>query len=220
MDKFAQNVILKRVNKVAEALKKNNMDYYYAGSKEEVNAIVENLLNRGDVIASGGSMTLNECGVLNMVKMNNNYKYFDRENVDPANIPQLYKASFSADVYLTSANAITENGELVNVDGNSNRIAAIAFGPKSVIVVAGYNKIVADVEEGIKRVKTFSAPANAMRLECSTPCASSGECCGIDGGICDGCASEDRICCNYLVSAYQRQKGRIKVIIVGEELGY
>jgi hypothetical protein len=220
MDKFSKNVILKRVNKVAESLKKNNMDYYYASSKEEVTAIVENLLNRGDVIASGGSVTLNECGVLDMIKMNDNYKYFDRENVDPADIPQLYKASFSADVYLTSANAITENGELVNIDGNSNRIAAIAFGPKSVIVVAGYNKIVADVEEGIKRIKTFSAPANAMRLDCATPCASTGECCAADGGICDGCASDDRICCNYLVSAYQRQKGRIKVIIVGEELGY
>jgi L-lactate utilization protein LutB len=220
MDKFSKNVMLKRINRVAEALKKNNMDYYYASGKDEVPAIVENLLNRGDVIASGGSVTLNECGVLDMIKMNNNYKYFDRENVDPADIPQLYKASFSADVYLTSSNAITEKGELVNVDGNSNRIAAIAFGPKSVIVVAGYNKIVANVEDGIKRVKTMSAPANTMRLDCSTPCASAGECCKVSGDMCDGCGSDDRICCNYLVSAFQRQKGRIKVIIVGEELGY
>lgn len=112
----------------------------------------------------------------------------------------------------SSANAITENGELYNVDGNSNRVAALVYGPDSVIVVAGYNKIVPDIDAAVQRVKKVAAPINAVRLHCETPCAKVGECMN--------CHSEGRICCNYVVSAQQRHKNRIKVVLVGEELGF
>lgn len=222
MDENLKSVILKRINKVSEGLQKNNMEFYYAETKEDVPGIVESLLNEGDIVSSGGSMTLKQCGVIDLLK-SNKYKYLDRDAVGIDSIDQLYRASFSADAYLSSANAITENGELYNVDGNSNRIAAIAFGPKSVIIVAGYNKIVKDIYEAQKRVKMVSAPANVQRLTCATYCFESGKCISLNSGdseISTGCNSDARICCNYLISAKQKHKGRIKVIIVGERLGY
>ena len=121
---------------------------------------------------------------------------------------------------MTSSNAVTERGELYNVDGNSNRIAAIAFGPSRVIMVVGINKIVPDLDAAIRRVKTIAAPKNTQRLSCKTYCEAAGKCAGLDGDLCAGCASDARICCNYLVSAKQREPGRIHVIFVGEELGY
>ena len=113
------------------------------------------------------------------------------------------------------------NGELFNVDGNSNRVAALCFGPASVIVVVGCNKIVPTLHDAIRRVKQIAAPENAVRLHCRTYCASAGHCQGLDSDeMTAGCGSEGRICCNYVVSAHQRVPGRIKVILVGEPLGY
>ena len=223
MDKNIESIILKRINRTAENLKKNNMDFYYAPTKEDVKGIVKNLLKNGDVVTHGGSMTLKQCGITSLLN-SGDYKYIDRSAVDEDKLEQVYRASFSADVYLTSANAITESGVLYNVDGNSNRIAAIAYGPKTVIVVAGYNKIVKDLDEAILRVKRDAAPPNCQRLGNATYCFNPGECVSIKdkaaSEMCDGCSSDDRICCNYLVSAFQRHKGRIKVIIVGDTLGY
>lgn len=223
MEENLKSVMLKRVNKVGNALKANNIEYYYAERKEDVPQMVENLLNQGDVVATGGSVTLKQCGVIDVLK-SDKYKYLDREAIGMDKVDQLYRATFSADAYLCSANAITESGEIYNVDGNSNRIAAIAYGPKSVIMVVGYNKIVQNLDEAVVRVKTLCAPANTQRLTCATYCYETGECSSIrKGQACDitaGCSSDARICCNYLISARQRHKGRIKVIIVGESLGY
>lgn len=122
-----------------------------------------------------------------------------------------------------STNALTENGELYNVDGNSNRVAALLYGPKSVIVVCGINKIVKNIDEAIKRVKTIAAPHNTIRLGIETPCGKTGECVSLrkeNPEFCDGCHGDTRICCNYVVSAQQRHIDRIKVIIIGEEYGY
>jgi L-lactate utilization protein LutB len=222
MESNLSSIILKRVNRVSNGLVKNNMAFYYAETKEEVPSIVASLLSTGDVVATGGSVTLKQCGVLDLLR-SDKYKYLDREAVGSDSIEQLYRASFSANAYLCSANAITENGELYNVDGNSNRIAAIAYGPKSVIIVAGYNKIVKNIDEAVKRVKSLSAPANSQRLNCATYCYEKGECISLNkdsSEICSGCESDSRVCCNYLISAHQRHKDRIKVIIVGEQLGY
>ena len=158
-------------------------------------------------------LTLEECGIMNLLR-SGLYDFLDRSapGTTPDKVEEIYRMAFCADAYLTSSNAITEQGELFNVDGNCNRVAAMLFGPKSVIVVAGYNKIVADLEEAVLRLKKTAAPANAIRLHCATPCAKVGEC--MD------CHSDGRICCNYLVSAQQRHQDRIKVILVGEELGY
>ena len=223
MDSNKKTVIEKRIMKVGENLKKNNMEFYYAETKSDVAAIVKCLIKEGDVITHGGSVSMLECGVRELIS-SPEYRYIDRSKAQtPEEIKQVYRDAFSADVYISSANAITEDGVLYNVDGNSNRIAAFAFGPDSVIIIAGYNKIVRDLDEAEVRVKTEAAPPNCVRLECPTYCRETGECVSLSKAghqISDGCSGDGRICCNYLISAQQRHKGRIKVIIVGEELGY
>ncbi len=222
MDISKKAIIEKRINKVGENLKKNNMEFYYAQTAEDICPIVEKLIKEGDVITNGGTMTLSECGLCELLK-SSKYNYLDRSKMTPEEADELYIRAFSADVYVSSSNAITEDGVLYNVDGNSNRIAAIAYGPKSVIIIAGYNKIVKDLNEAELRVKREAAPPNCVRLGCPTYCKETGECVSLskaDRQISDGCSGDGRICCNYLISAHQRHKGRIKVIIVGEELGY
>lgn len=206
---------------VLAQLKKNRFAPYYLETKEQVVPLLRELLPAGGSVGAGGSMTLREAGVMALLR-SGAYRFYDRERpgITPDEIRQVYLDSLGADAYLCSANAVTENGELVNVDGNSNRIAAICYGPKSVIIVAGINKIVATAEEGLRRIKTTAAPQNANRLSCRTYCREAGVCMGLEGGITAGCGSTERICCNYLVSGPQRVPGRIKVILVGEELGY
>ncbi len=222
MDNNVKSIITKRINKTGENLRKNNMEFYYAETRGDVPAIVESLIKDGDVITNGGTMTMKECGLSELLS-SPKYSYLDRSKMTPEEVADLYIKAFSADVYISSTNAVTEDGVLYNVDGNSNRIAAIAFGPKSVIIIAGYNKIVRNLEEAEIRVKNIAAPANCERLSCETYCKEKGECVSLsmaDRQMSDGCGSDGRICCNYLISAQQRHKGRIKVILVGEELGY
>lgn len=222
LDSNKNEIIRKRIEKTGENLRKNNMDFYYAETKEDVLPIVKSLLKKGDVISNGGSVSMAECGIDELVR-SPEYNYLDRSAVPPEEVQDIYRKAFSADVYISSSNAITEDGVLYNVDGNSNRIACIAYGPSSVIIIAGRNKIVRNLEEAEVRVKTESAPPNCVRLSCKTPCAETGECISLskpDRQFTDGCHSDSRICCNYLISAQQRHKGRIKVIIVNEELGY
>lgn len=222
MDKNKKAIIEKRIYKTGENLKKNNMEFYYAPAAADVKNIVAGLLKPGDVISHGGSVSMAECGIRELIQ-SPEYQYLDRSAVPAEEVEELYRKSFFADVYISSSNAITEDGVLYNVDGNSNRIAAIAYGPKSVIIIAGYNKIVRDLEEAEIRVKNTAAPPNCVRLDCKTPCAETGECISLRNSgrqISDGCRGDGRICCNYLISAQQRHKGRIKVIIVGEELGF
>ncbi len=222
MDENKRAVIEKRINRTGENLKKNNMEFYYAPTKADVRDIVKSLLKKGDTITHGGSVSMAECGIKELIS-SPEYNYMDRTKVPPEEIKDFYRKSFFADVYISSANAITEDGVLYNVDGNSNRVAAIAYGPESVIIIAGYNKIVKNLEQAEIRVKTEAAPPNCVRLNCGTYCAETGECVSLanpDRQIYDGCKGDGRICCNYLISAQQRHKGRIKVIIVGEELGY
>ena len=203
------------------ALERNNMKGYYVETAAQVPALVASLLNKGDTVSVGGSVTLEQTGVMTLLR-NGDYTFLDRyeEGLTREQITQLFQKSFFADAYLCSANAVTMRGELYNVDGNSNRIAAIAFGPKSVILVVGVQKLVPDLPAAVERVKTVAAPLNAKRLSCDTYCAHTGTCAGADAGMTVGCANDGRICCNYLVSAKQRHKDRIKVIFVGEHVGY
>ena len=222
MENAVNEIIRLRMEKTKNALENNNMTAYTVKTKEEAADIVRSLLKKGDVIASGGSVTLNQCGITDIIK-SPDYIYLDRNSVAPDKTAEIFSKSFSADVYLCSSNAITENGELYNVDGNSNRVAAIAYGPKSVIIIAGYNKIVRNIEEASNRVKKTAAPANTVRLQCDTYCSKSGECAAFtkeSQDITSGCSSDERICCNFLISAKQRHKGRIKVILVAENLGF
>lgn len=210
----------KRIEKTLDNLKKNNIAAYFAETSAEAVKLVESMLSEGETISCGGSVTLSESGVFALMQ-SGKYNFLDRSKAkNPEEMAEIYRKSFYADTYLTSSNALTEEGELVNVDGNCNRISAITFGPKSVIVVVGVNKIVKNVEEGFKRVKEIAAPLNVKRLGCNTPCAKLGHCIKADRPIPEGCDSPERICVNYLVSGRQRIKDRVKVIICNESLGY
>jgi L-lactate utilization protein LutB len=213
MDQNKKSIIMKRIERTLENLRKNNMQAFYVEEITQVVDKIQELLQEGDTVSCGGSMTLFEAGVIDHLR-SDRYKFLDRYAPDltRAQITDIFISSFSADAYVCSSNAITENGELYNVDGNSNRVAAMLFGPKSVIVVVGYNKIVRNIEDAAERVRSIAAPANAARLNCKTPC--------VQMGYCGDCKGEERICCNTVVMGQQREKGRIKVVIVGEELGY
>lgn len=206
-----------RIAKTIKALEANNMEVFYAESKDKIPEIVRGILNAGDTISCGGSMTLKECGVDALMRCGD-YNFLDRAAAED---PQkLYRECFSADAYLTSANAVTEKGDLINVDGNGNRVACIVFGPKKIICVVGANKIVRDIDEGFKRVKTVAAPKNAVRLGTATPCRELGHCICPDGSFTDGCQSHQRMCVQYAITSFQRDKNRIKVIVTPDSLGY
>ncbi|WP_432661909.1 lactate utilization protein [Wukongibacter baidiensis] len=213
MDKNVEWVIDKRITRTMESLKKNNMDAYYVKDEKSLIQKIGELISDGDIVSVGGSMTLFETGVIDMLR-SGKYNFLDRYSPGLAkeDIKEIYRKSFSADVYFASSNALTEAGELYNVDGTGNRVATMIYGPDSVIVIVGVNKIVRDVDEAIERNKRMAAPANAKRLDRKTPCASL--------GYCTDCDSPDRICNNYTLIRRQGQQGRIKVIIVGKSFGY
>lgn len=213
-----------RIRRTMQALEKNNMQAFYCENSESARELVQTLIKEGDTISSGGSATLKETGIIDIIK-SEKYNYLDRSrpNITPQEIDEVYRKVYSADAYFSSANAVTEDGFLYNVDGNSNRVSAILYGPRNVVIVCGYNKIVNNLDDAVRRVKECAAPKNTVRLEKDTYCRYNGECVSLgreDAPMCGGCSSPDRICCNYVVSAYQRVKNRIKVIIIGEELGY
>lgn len=212
------------IEETMKNLEANNMRPYFCETSQEALELVKSLLKSGDTVACGGSVTLKETGIDELLK-SGEYNFLDRsrEGITPEEIEAVFIGAFSADVYLMSTNALTRKGELYNVDGNSNRVAALLYGPKSVIIVCGYNKIVENLDEAVERVKKVAAPLNTKRLHTSSYCENAGECMSLNNDnpfMCDGCKGSGRICCNYVVSAQQRKKDRIKVIIVGESLGY
>lgn len=213
MDAAKNTILHKRIEKTMKNLADNNMQAFYVENAKTAAAKTAELLHEGDTVSVGGSVTLFETGIIDLLRKGP-YHFLDRyaEGLSGKEKREIFLSTFRADAYLCSANAITENGELYNVDGNSNRVAALMYGPESVIVVAGCNKIVRDIDEAVQRVRNLAAPANAVRLKLKTPCGLT--------GFCTDCDSNERMCCNFVVSAKQRTKGRIKVILVGEELGY
>lgn len=210
-----------RIKRTMAALEKHNISAYYAETAKQAAEMAMRLVERGSTVSCGGSVSLKESGIFAQMK-DGDYRFLDRsvEGLSQDEIEEIYRRSFFADAYFTSANAITENGELYNVDGNANRVAAICYGPRKVIVVAGANKIVRNLDEAIERVKCEAAPCNAIRLQTGTPCQNTGKCVGSGRGMTAGCAAEGRMCCQYLVTGYQRQKGRIHVVLTPESLGF
>lgn len=212
------------IKKVAENLNKNNMEAFVAQTKDDVLPLLKTLLEKGASVGVGGSVTLNELGVIDFLR-EGGYSFFDRyaEGLSRSEAVEVMRQSLLADFFITSSNAVTEKGELYNVDGNGNRVAALCFGPKKVIVVVGVNKIVKDLTAAEQRVKTVAAPLNCKRLGVETPCFKNGECVSMqleNRETCDGCFVEGRICSTYVLSGYQRVSDRIKVIICKENLGY
>ena len=216
--------IMNKIEKCAKALAANNMEPFIAADANEAKKIVADLLKDCHTVTMGGSMSAFECGIPEMLS-EGDYTFYDRNRpgITPEEIQDIYRKAFSCDAYISSSNAITEHGELYNVDGNSNHVAAMLFGSKKLIVIAGYNKIVKDIDAAIARVKQTAAPANCIRLGIDNYCAHSGSCVSCEKAGADmasGCSSESRICCNYVVMSKQRQKDRVKVVLVAEELGY
>lgn len=201
-----------RAEKVIKSLQKRRMLGYYCQTKEEALNKAMEIITPKSTISWGGSQSIMEIGLIDKLKAGD-YTLFDRATVQTKEeIDEIYKKAFSADYYLMSSNAITLDGKLVNIDGNSNRVAALVYGPSNVIIVAGMNKIENTEELALKRARNIAAPINAIRLNTNTPCASTGNC--------HDCKEDECICCNTVITRMSRIKDRIKVILVGEELGY
>ncbi len=212
MNTILKESLKKRAEKTIAALEKNNMKGYLVENAEEAKKLIAELVKDDKLMTAGGSMTLAESGIQEFLRENYKGIFIDRDVTPAEEVPELMRKAFFADTYFASTNAVTENGELYNVDGNGNRVAAMIFGPKQVIIVAGLNKIVTDLDAARDRLETYASPANCIRLERKTPCAATGRCAH--------CKSPDRICCDYVVMAQQRVKDRIKVIFIADEYGY
>lgn len=194
---------------VIKGLKSRNMSGYYASSREEALRIALELIPEGSSVTMGGAMSAHEIGLVDALK-NGNYHFIDRDAYEDKRAAML--AAYDADVFLSSANAITSDGVMVNIDGNSNRVSAIAQGPKKVIFIVGMNKVCGDVDGAIKRARNVAAPINAQRFGLSTPCSKT--------GACMNCKSPDTICCQILITRYSRHTDRIHVILVNDNLGF
>ncbi|MDC7231148.1 MAG: lactate utilization protein [Sphaerochaetaceae bacterium] len=215
-----------QVERTIKALKKNNIDARFLETIDDVIPSVISLLTKGESVAVGGSVTLKETGLLDLLR-NGDYTFYDRykPGLDKEGVTEVMHQSFFVDTYLASANAVTEHGELYCVDGTSNRVAALLYGPKQVILVVSWDKIVPDLVSAILRVKQLAAPANARRLDTGAYCVESGKCINahcdannlmaLTAGAC-----EHTICSNYVVFSHQQIEGRMKVLIIGESLGY
>lgn len=213
MNKYVEKVVEQKINRTLEALNRHGFNAVCVDSKEDASILVKSLIKKGSVIGVGGSETLKEIGVLEEFKKEE-YHFIQTQvtGLTEQQRHQLYRECFFADVYLSSANAITEDGYLYNVDGRSNRVAALLYGPDHVIIVAGVNKIVRDLDDAIKRNREIAAPANALRLNKKTPCTKT--------LTCHDCQSPERICRNYVVMGPQANKERVKIILINESLGF
>ncbi len=195
--------------KVIKGLESRNMTGYYAANQKEALKIALELIPEKSTITMGGCMSAHEIGLVEALK-NGDYNFIDRYSYeDPRDA---YRQVFDADCYLSSVNAMTEDGVLVNIDGNSNRVSALAFGPKKVIFIVGMNKVCNDTDSAMKRARNVAAPINAQRFGLNTPCSKT--------GACMDCKSPDTICCQFLITRYSKHEGRIHVILVNDTLGF
>lgn len=204
---FKRNELL--AQKVIKGLQSRNMSGYYAADKEAALKQALALIPKGSTITMGGGMSVHEIGLVKALK-NADYNFIDRDEATDKRAAML--VAYDADFFLASTNAITEDGVLVNIDGNSNRVSAIAQGPKKVIFIVGMNKVCDDVDGAMKRARNVAAPINAQRFGLSTPCAKTGSC--------FNCKSPDTICCQFLITRFSKHEGRIHVILVNDDLGF
>ena len=199
-------------NTIIKNMEKRRMEGYYCHTKEEAVKKVLELIPEGSSIGWGGSVTLTETGVMDALNQGN-YRMIDRmAGKTPEEVKKINAEIFGSDFFLMSSNAITIDGELVNIDGRANRVSYLCFGPENVIIVTGMNKIVHNVEAGIARTHNVAAPPNTVRLNRNTPCAKTGKC--------GDCYSPDCICGQVVITRLSMVPNRIKVVLVGEELGF
>ena len=199
--------------KIIENLKKRQMEGYYCEDAGAARELALSFIKKEMIVSNGGSVTLEECGILDALSEREDITFLDRRKAkDADDLSAFLHSAYFSDYYFMSTNAITLDGKLVNIDGTGGRTSCLIYGPENVIVVAGMNKVCTDVESAYKRVKNIASPPNAMRLNRKTPCAITGKC--------GDCLSPDCICSNTVVTRRSAVPGRIKVILVGEELGY
>ncbi|MBO5572886.1 MAG: lactate utilization protein [Clostridium sp.] len=199
----------KLARKVISGLESRNMSGYYAANKEEALKKALELIPEGASVTMGGAMSAYEIGLVDAVKKGN-YNFIDRYAAE--DMEAAMREAYHTDVYLASVNAMTEDGILVNIDGNSNRVSAIAYGPKKVVFIVGMNKVCSDVDGAMKRARNVAAPMNAQRFPIHTPCK--------ETGSCMDCKSPETICCNFMITRFSRHAGRFHVILVNDSLGY
>lgn len=193
-------------------LKRRHIEGFYCTTAQEAVKKVSELIEDGSSVTWGGTMTVRDLGIPDYLKNRGTLQVLDRDLVKTAQEKQdMYLKAFSADVYLSSANAISEDGVIVNIDGNGNRVAAITWGPKKVIFVIGLNKVAQNVEAALARARSTASPTNAARFDIKTPCQ-------VDG-VCHNCNSPESIC-NYVHFLRNSPNGRHTVVLVGENLGY
>lgn len=195
--------------KVIKGLQSRNMAGYYAETREAALEIALSLIPEGSTVAMGGATSAKEIGLTEAVKTEK-FRFVDRDIANDKRAAML--AAYDADVFISGANAITEDGVLVNIDGYANRVSAIANGPRKVIFIVGMNKVCPDPDSAMKRARNVAAPVNAQRFGLSTPCSKT--------GACMNCKSPDTICCQILVTRYSRHADRIHVILVNDSLGF
>lgn len=196
-----------------KCLNRRNMEAFYCPTAEDAVRKVSELVEDGNTVTWGGSMTIRDLRIPEMLRSRGTLEVLDRDLLDkPEEVRELYLRSFSADVYLTSANAISEDGVIVNIDGNGNRVAAITWGPRKVVFVIGMNKVAQTVETALTRARSVASPINAQRLNINTPC--------LKDGACHNCNSPESICSYVHFLRNSRNKGRHVVVLVGEDLGY
>ena len=193
---------------VIKGLQSRNMSGYYAEDKEAALKQALKLIEENSTISMGGCASAKEIGLVQALE-EGNYQYLDRSKMEAR---EGLLAAYDSDVFLSSANAMTSDGILVNIDGNSNRVSCIAQGPKKVIFIVGMNKVCDDLDSAMKRARNVAAPANAQRFDVKTPCKETGKC--------FDCKSPDTICCQFLITRYSRHTGRIHVILVNDNLGF
>lgn len=197
---------------IIQNLNKRQIEGYYCKDKASAIQKALELIPKGSSIGYGGSMTIIESGLMDALE-NDNYKLIKRENANTSEEQRkMYGEICTSDFFLMGTNAITLDGELINIDGRGNRVAFLCFGPQNVLILTGMNKVVSNVEAGIKRVRDIAAPPNGIRLNKQTPCALTGRC--------GDCYSPDCMCGQLVITRRSGIPNRIKVILIGEELGY
>ena len=212
MEKATREFYDKRGEVLVKNLQKRHFDAYYCATREAALKQVLSLMPEGSTVGWGGAISAAQVGVQEAVHAGN-YTVIDRDSFsDPAEKLRCMRDCFNADFFITGANALSLDGQMVNIDGNGNRVGMIVYGPKHIIVVAGMNKVCATVEDAVKRARTVAAPMNQQRFGLPNPCTCT--------GVCADCLSETSICNQILITRHCKPAGRIKFVLVGEELGF
>ncbi len=215
MEKPVENYWMLRLAELKTSLEANNFEVHIAADTDQARKIVKEILvgTEAKSLAWGGSLTFVQTGLYEELKGSGDYEVLDsyQKTGTPEEMFELRRRSLLADLFLTGTNAVTETGKLVNLDMTGNRVAGITFGPRNVVILAGRNKVVPDVEDAMIRVKNYAAPANAMRLDKRTPC--------VKTSVCEECRSPDRICNTWTITEKSYPKDRIKIVLINRDLG-